>query len=88
MGPKEQIIYQKLTQGLSPTFIELRNDSQKHKGHAGYDAESHFHLVIASDQFLGKSRMICHRLIHEILSEELNQRNPEAIHSLTIELKL
>ena len=55
-GPIATIIREKLTAALSPTRLELEDDSWRHAGHhheGGMDAkpggESHFNLTVVSD---------------------------------------
>ena len=80
------IIETKITNALSPTAFRLRNDSEKHAGHAGYDGsgESHFHIEITSEKFQGLSLLARQRLVHDILSDELKTR----IHALSMRLKV
>ena len=67
---------------LSPEFLEVRNDSHKHAGHAGDDGsgESHFHITIRADALNGKSRVAQHRAVHQALGKTLVER----IHALGI----
>ncbi len=67
---------------LSPEFLEVRNDSHKHQGHAGDDGsgESHFHITIRAESLNGKSRVAQHRAVHKALGENLITR----IHALGI----
>ena len=53
-------IKRKIESAFSPDLLEIRNDSDKHRGHAGDNGsgESHFHLTIVSDIFQGKSETI------------------------------
>lgn len=66
-------IEQKLTQGLSPTRLEVIDDSGRHVGHAGHKpgGETHFRIEIVSSAFTGKSRIERHRLVNDLLAEEL-----------------
>ena len=74
----------KLTAQFSPRFLEIIDESEKHRGHAGYreGGNSHFRVRIAADTLDGQSRVQQHRAINECLSEELK----EAIHALAIEV--
>lgn len=76
-------ITQKLTDSLAPVSLEVINESHEHQGHAGDNGtgESHFRVKVVSPQFAGCNRVECHRMIHEILKEELR----ESIHALTIQ---
>lgn len=78
----ENQIRQKLEESLEPSYLDIVNESYRHKGHSGYAEESHFHLVIASAQFEDLSTLASHRLIYEILKEELNDK----VHALSIDI--
>ena len=69
-------------QALEPTRLELTDDSEKHRGHGGYNpaGESHFTLTIESDIFAGKSRVERQRLVHHALGDLLKER----VHALSI----
>ena len=77
-----EIINQKLTKSLSPTMLEIVDDSHKHAGHAGArpEGESHFSVKIISQVFEGKSRVQRQRLVYQALSEEMTGR----IHALAL----
>ena len=76
MGPVAREMHRRLTQALSPTKIELIDDSDKHRGHGGYNpaGESHFSLLIESPDFVGKSRIERQRLVHSALGDLLDDR--------------
>ena len=46
----------------------------------GAEGETHFRLTIVSTAFAGKSRIERHRLVHDVLAEELKDR----VHALTL----
>lgn len=77
-----QRIQQKLTSALNPTYLIIEDQSAQHAGHAGSHpaGETHFAITIASAQFLGKSKVAQHRIVYEILAEELN----EHVHALSL----
>ncbi|CTQ51358.1 BolA family protein [Jannaschia donghaensis] len=79
----ETTIHERLSRALSPTALEVRNESGKHAGHAGDDGtgESHWHVVIASDAFAGKSRLARHRMVHAALGDVM-----QTIHALSMDL--
>ncbi|MBC7950215.1 MAG: BolA family transcriptional regulator [Rhodospirillaceae bacterium] len=66
-------IEQKLSQGLSPTRLDVIDDSGRHVGHAGHKpgGETHFRIEIVSPAFTGKSRIERHRLVNALLADEL-----------------
>ena len=72
----------RLTQALNPTAMELIDDSEKHRGHGGYNpaGESHFSLLVESPAFAGKSRIERQRLVHKALGDLLDER----VHALTV----
>lgn len=82
MGPVFSIIEKKLTEALAPTHLEIINDSEMHRGHAGHDGsgESHFTVIIQSEAFRGKNRLAQQRLVMDALKEELKER----IHALAV----
>ena len=75
-GPVASEMRRRLAQALSPTRIELVDDSEKHRGHGGYNpaGESHFSLLIESPLFEGKSRVERQRMIHAALGELVGER--------------
>ncbi|MFC7536095.1 BolA family protein [Sphingomonas sp. GCM10030256] len=72
-------------QVLSPSRFELIDDSEKHRGHGGYNpaGESHFTLRIESAAFDGKSRVERQRMIYKALGELMDER----VHALAIQAK-
>ena len=71
-----------LTAALSPTRLEVINDSARHHGHAGDDGsgESHFTLEIESAAFAGVSRLERQRMVTRALGDIPGQR----VHALAI----
>ena len=76
-SPMQQQIYTKLTQQLAPNYLDVMNESHMHGGPA---TESHFKVVIASDRFAGERLLARHRMLNEILADEL----AHAIHALAL----
>lgn len=73
---------EKLIVALRPTRLDVVNESHLHEGHRNSPgtAESHFRLLIVSDAFAGKSRLERHRLVNELLDDELRG----GVHALAI----
>ena len=71
-----------LNSALSPTRIELVDDSEQHRGHGGYNpaGESHFSLRIESAAFAGKSRVERQRMVYAALGDLMRER----VHALSI----
>jgi BolA protein len=80
-GPVAHLMLERLD-ALKPTKIELVDDSEKHRGHGGYNpaGESHFTLLIESPLFAGKSRVERQRMVHSALGELVGDR----VHALSI----
>ena len=68
-----ETIQQKLNNALSPTRLDITDDSARHAGHSGaaQAGESHFKVTVVSDAFEGKSRIERHMLVNEALAEGL-----------------
>ena len=81
-APVATEMLRRLNASLSPTRIELIDESEKHRGHAGHDprGESHFALTIESAAFEGQSRVQRQRAIYAALSELMEER----VHALSI----
>jgi len=81
-GPVAGRIEAKLTQALDPARLIIRDDSNRHKGHAGHnpEGESHFHVEIVSAAFAGQSRVARQRMVYGILADEMKQR----VHALAL----
>jgi len=76
-------IKSKLSAALSPERLEIRDDSGRHKGHAGApaDGNSHYHVMIVSAAFEGLALPARHRLVYTALADEMRQH----IHALSLE---
>lgn len=75
-------IRRKITEALAPVHLEIVDESQKHRGHAGSrpGGETHFRLEIVSSAFEGKSRLARQRMVHRILADEL----AGGVHALSL----
>jgi BolA protein len=81
-GPVATEMLARLNSALSPTSIELIDDSEQHRGHGGYNpaGESHFTLRIESPLFAGKTRVERQRMIYTALGDLMRER----VHALSI----
>jgi BolA protein len=84
-GPVAAEMLERLNSALSPTAIELIDDSEQHRGHGGYNpaGESHFSLHIESPAFAGKTRVERQRMIYAALGSLMESR----VHALSIKAK-
>ena len=74
-----------LRTSLSPTQLEVIDESAAHAGHAGANAEgygTHFRVRIASPLFDGKPRVARHRLVYDALQVFIAQ----GLHAIAIEV--
>ncbi|MFQ6332877.1 BolA family protein [Methylophilus sp. 3sh_L] len=67
-------------QSLSPEQIEIQDDSDLHRGHAGNTGGGHFTLKVKSSLFSGKSQIMRHRMVYQCLQDLM----PHRIHALSI----
>ena len=73
-----------LKEALSPSELEIIDDGDMHKGHAGHEQGlGHFTIHIASEVFDGKALLQCHRLVYDAVDELIG---PE-IHALKINVQ-
>ena len=74
-------ISSKIEDALHPLHLEVENESHMHNVPDG--SESHFKILVVSDQFDGLMLIKRHRLLNSILSEELQQIHAMALHTMT-----
>ncbi len=80
---KSDKIRARLQAAFAPEQLEVINESEKHRGHAGYsDGESHFRVVIRAPAFGQMSRVARHRAVHAALGPDL----VADIHALALEI--
>ncbi|KAI1098196.1 bola-like protein [Jackrogersella minutella] len=84
--PIEDAIQAKITEALKPSTLEIFNDSSKHAHHrpmvGSTSKETHFRLVITSDAFKSKMQPARHRIIYQLLQDEMAQEG--GIHALQL----
>lgn len=88
--PITDAIRSKVRQALSPTELDIQNDSHLHAHHAAMRGsanavESHFRLRIVSSAFAGKPQPERHRMVYNLLKDELQSQN--GIHALQMSTK-
>ena len=85
-GPIAAEIHARLTAALNPTRLVVRDDSERHRGHGGYNpngGESHFTVEVESAAFVGQSRLARQRAVNAALKDLLVER----VHALAIVAK-
>lgn len=67
---------------LAPLSLELLDESEAHRGHAGWKpgGGTHWRLTIVSEAFRGKPTVARHRLVYQALGELMD----DPIHALVI----
>ena len=76
------LITKKLTEAFTPQSLKVEDESHQHEGHAGHrpGGQTHFRVYIVSQAFKGKTRLERHRMINQILSNDL----AGGVHALAI----
>jgi stress-induced morphogen len=84
---KKHLIERKLTEGLAPALLQVEDVSHQHAGHAGApkgSSETHFNVTVVSDQFQGRTLLKRHRLVYDLLHDELQHGG---VHALSLNTK-
>ena len=79
----EAEIRQSLEAAFSPGELIVTDDSESHRGHAGYreGGESHFSVRIRAAAFAGMNRVQQHRAVHRALGDIVPR-----IHALALDV--
>jgi BolA protein len=72
-----------VTRELSPTALQVDDESHLHAGHGGWreGGETHFRIDVVSQAFAGKSRVERHRMVNELLGDAFSR---DGMHALAI----
>lgn len=80
-----ELLRERLQNALSPSLLEIRDDSALHVGHVGArEGGGHFHVTIASVAFVGRNTIARHRLVYDAVNDLM----PKTIHALSIDARL
>lgn len=74
----QQALEAKLAQAFDLQHLQVENESHRHNVPPG--SESHFKVVLVSDDFAGKSLVARHRTVYQLLSDDLKS----GIHALAL----
>jgi len=78
----QSTIENKLAEGIHALHLEVVNESNNHNVPPG--SESHFKVVMVSNDFEGQSLIARHRMVNKLLEEELkHQIHALALHTYT-----
>jgi len=84
VSERVELIRRQLSAALSPTELDIEDESHRHAGHAGArDGRGHFRVRIVSAAFAGKSALARHRAVYAALGD-LMQTD---IHALAIDAR-
>ena len=86
-APTAVQLEQRLRDKLSPTSLEVIDESAQHHGHAGANGTgfgTHFRVRIGSSLFAGHTAVARHRLVYDALQDFIDQ----GLHALAIEARL
>ncbi|WP_282802848.1 BolA family protein [Bombella apis] len=84
-----------LEEALSPSILEIRDDSARHRHHAAMRTqaqesrgpeqvgETHYHLHVVSRRFDGMKTLARHRLVNDLLAGEFQT----GLHALSLSLE-
>ena len=77
-------IRSRLQAAFAPARLEVVDESEAHRGHAGYreGGQSHFRVTIRAQAFAAMGRVARHRAVHAALGPDLVGR----IHALALEV--
>ncbi|KAH8943719.1 hypothetical protein BDL97_13G069100 [Sphagnum fallax] len=83
---KKAVIEEKLEEALTPTELEVEDVSYQHAGHSGVErgsTETHFNVKVVSESFEGRSLLKRHRLVYDLLKDELQTGGVHALSLIT-----
>ena len=78
MATTESIIIKKLEEAFSPDHLQVINESASHNVPEG--SESHFKVVLVSQNFEGQSAVKRHQSVYAVLAAELQS----GVHALAL----
>ncbi len=83
--PTAAALEQRLQERLTPTSLQVLDESADHAGHAGAGPNgfgTHFRVRIASPLFTSRTRVQRHRLVYDALQDFVDA----GLHALAIEI--
>jgi len=82
--PLRDEIEQALVTAFAPREVAVVDDSESHRGHAGWreGGETHFNVRLRAAQFAEMGRLARHRAVHNALGPAIVNR----IHALALDL--
>lgn len=84
--PTAEALEAALRRALSPTSLQVIDESMQHAGHSGANGlgyGTHFRVRIGSPRFAGLSRVAAHRLVYDALAPFIEA----GLHALAIDIE-
>ena len=78
IGNVQERVEDRLTEGLSPVYLTVENESFMHNVPA--DSETHFRIVVVADAFEGRRQVQCHQAVYGLLNDMIGK----PIHALAL----
>jgi len=73
-----------LRETLEPTYLEVIDESHKHRGHtAAKQGLGHYAVIIASPYFDNQRLIKCHKMVYQACQSMMDQE----IHALSIHIR-
>jgi BolA protein len=80
----EEKVVQKLNTGFAVQHLSVANESHMHNVPPG--SESHFKVILVSDDFIGKNKVKQHQAVYKLLADELaGPIHALALHTFTVQ---
>lgn len=78
------LIKERIKKALTPSYLEVTDESDQHVGHAGHQGGGrHFAVVVSAEKLSKMSKVEAHRQIYALFEDMM----PETIHALRIKIK-
>jgi len=85
---RKKKIETRISELFQPYFFSVKDVSEQHRGHQSFkeNVESHFEVIIVSQKFYNKNKILRHRMVNEGLQKEfLSDLHSVTIKAYTIE---
>ena len=78
----QERIVARLTEALDPVFLDVVDESDRHRGHAGAreGGGTHYRVRVVSARFAERTRVERHRLVYDLLTAEF----ADGLHALAL----
>lgn len=80
MSTRSQRMHETLSQSFQSVVLQIDNQSDQH--HVPANSETHFKVLLVSDDFFNQSRINRHRMVNDALKEEFEC----GLHALSLHL--